>query len=291
MENILEVKSLRKEYSGFTLNDISFQLPYGYIMGLIGPNGSGKTTTIKLIMNLLNRNKGEVTIFGKNNIEDEVEVKSRIGFVYDTPTFYEHLNMKQMKNIIAPFYMNWSDDVFHSYMQEFELPLKKKIKTLSRGMHMKYALAIALSHDAELIIMDEPTSGLDPVFRRELLDILSGLIQDERKSILFSTHVTSDLERVADYITFLHKGDLVFSCSRDDVFENYGVVKGGQELLTEENRGFFTGYTEGRYGVEALTANLEEARKKFKNLEGAVIENASLEDIMFYTGRKGGRNG
>ena len=283
MEHILEVKSLRKEYDGFTLNDISFELPYGYIMGLIGPNGAGKTTTIKLIMNLLRRNGGEIKIFGKDNIEDEMEVKSRIGFVYDTPNFYEHLTLKQMKSIIAPFYKKWDDSLFHHYIREFDLPLKKKIKTLSRGMNMKYALAIALSHHAELIIMDEPTSGLDPVFRRELLDILSGIIQDEKKSILFSTHVTSDLEKIADYITFINKGERVFSSPKDEVFENYGVIKGGKELLTEENSKFFSGVRESKYGFEALTSNISEARRNFK--VGAVVEKATLEDIMFFTGK------
>ena len=283
MENILEIKSLRKEYDGFTLNDISFELPYGYIMGLIGPNGAGKTTTIKLIMNLLRRNGGEIKIFGKDNIEDEMEVKSRIGFVYDTPNFYEHLTLKQMKSIIAPFYKKWDDALFHRYIREFDLPLKKRIKTLSRGMNMKYALAIALSHHAELIIMDEPTSGLDPVFRRELLDILSGIIQDERKSILFSTHVTSDLEKTADYITFIHKGELVFTSTKDEVFENYGVIKAGKEFLTEENSKFFSGIRESKYGFEALTSNIREAHQKFK--VSAVVEKATLEDIMFFTGK------
>jgi len=288
MENIIEIKSLRKEYDGFTLEDVSFELPYGYIMGLIGPNGAGKTTTIKLIMNLLRRNSGEINVFGKDNLEHEMEIKSRIGFVYDTPTFYEHLNLKQMKSIIAPFYTNWDEAMFQGYIREFELPLKRKIKALSRGMLMKFALAIALSHHAELIIMDEPTSGLDPVFRRELLDILSALIQDEKKSILFSTHVTSDLERIADYITFINKGKVVFSRTRDEILESYGVVKGGKELLREENNGLFAGLREHKYGFEALTPNLQEARRKFKT--GAVIEKATLEDIMFYTG-KGGGNG
>jgi len=285
MENILEIKSLRKEYKGFTLKDVSFQLPYGYIMGLIGPNGAGKTTTIKLVMNLLRKNSGEIKIFGKDNLEHEVEVKSRIGFVYDTPHFYEHLTLKQMKSIIAPFYKNWDEVMFRKYIDEFDLPLTKKIKTLSRGMQMKYALVMALSHHADLIIMDEPTSGLDPVFRRELLDILSGLIQDEKKSILFSTHVTSDLERIADYITFIHKGELIFSRSKDEIFEEYGIVKGGKELLNEENKKFFSGVQVHKFGFEALTVNLQEARRKFKNGDGVVIEKASLEDIMFFTGK------
>ncbi|MCP5048464.1 MAG: ABC transporter ATP-binding protein, partial [bacterium] len=233
---------------------------------------------------------GEIKVFGKDLLDHEVEIKSRIGFVYDIPCFYEFLTLKQMKAVIAPFYKSWNDETFHRYMDAFDLPLKKRIKKLSRGMTMKFALALALSHDADLIIMDEPTSGLDPVFRRELLDILSDLIQDEGKSILFSTHVTSDLEKVADYITFIHNGELIFSSGRDEVFENYAVVKGGRELLTEEHRDFFVGYRDGRFGVEALTDNLEEARRKFKNLEGAVVEKANLEDIMFYTGQKGKQN-
>jgi ABC-2 type transport system ATP-binding protein len=285
MENILEIKNLRKEYDGFTLNDISFELPYGYIMGLIGPNGAGKTTTIKLIMNLLKRNGGEVKIFGKDNIENEMEIKSRIGFVYDSPNFYEHLTLKQMKKIVAPFYKNWNDDTFYKYIQEFGLPLNKKVKTLSRGMHMKYALAIALSHDADFIVMDEPTSGLDPVFRRELLGILSGIIQDETKSILFSTHVTSDLEKIADYITFINAGEVVFTSTKDDVFENYGIIKAGKEFLTDENSKYFNGFQEHKFGFEALTSDIREARRRFK--KDVVIEKATLEDIMYLTGKKG----
>ena len=172
MENVIEIQNLRKNYDDFTLKDVSFSLPEGYVMGLIGPNGAGKTTIIKLIMNLIMKNGGNIKIFGKNHTEHEVEIKSRIGFVYDTPNYYEHLNLKQIKNIIAPFYSNWDEPVFVSLVDKFDLPLKKTIRKFSRGMVMKAAIAIALSHHADLIIMDEPTSGLDPVFRRELLDLL-----------------------------------------------------------------------------------------------------------------------
>lgn len=280
MEFILEIKSLRKEYQDFILNNISFKLPYGYIMGLIGPNGAGKTTTIKLIMNLLKRNGGEINIFGRDNLKHETEIKSRIGFVYDTVNFYEHLTIKQMKSVIAPFYKNWDDGLFFKYIKEFDLPASKKIKALSRGMKMKFALTIALSHQADFIIMDEPTSGLDPVFRRELLDILSGLIQDENKSILFSTHVTSDLERVADYVTFINKGELIFSSSRDEIFENYGIVKGGKELKNDKYRDLFVRVSENEFGIESLTDNVKEIRRRFK--EEVIVERATLEDIMFF---------
>lgn len=286
MEHILEINNLRKVYKNFTLNDVSFNLPKGYIMGLIGPNGAGKTTTIKLIMNLIRKNAGEIKVFGMDHIGDEVAVKSRIGFVYDAPPFYTDLKIKQMKKIIAPFYHNWDEGLFQNYLKQFDLDPKQKIKTLSRGMTMKFALAVALSHHAELIIMDEPTSGLDPVFRREFLSVLSGLIQDESRSILFSTHITADLERIADYITFLNRGELVFSTSKDDVMGNFGIIKGGEELLSESNKSFFSGYQTGRFGVEALTDNIAEARKRFK--KNVVIEPARLEDIMFLTGKNGG---
>jgi len=282
MENVLEIKSLRKEYKDFTLNDISFSLPEGFIMGLIGPNGAGKTTIIKLIMNLIMKNGGEIKIFGKDHLKHEVEIKSRIGFVYDNPNYYTHLNLKQLKNIIAPFYKNWDEALFNNLVEKFDLPLKKKIGKYSRGMVMKSAIAIALSHHADFIIMDEPTSGLDPVFRRELLEMLSGLMQDEKKSILFSTHITSDLERIADYITFINKGEIVFSSTKDEILENYAIVKGGKELLNEETKSYFTGIRIGEFGFEALTDNLRDIKKRFKDT--IVIDKVTLEDIMFFTG-------
>lgn len=283
MENVLEISSLRKEYRGFTLKDVSFLLPRGYIMGLIGPNGAGKTTIIKLIMNLVCKHGGEIKVFGNDHIKDEVAVKARIGFVYDIPPFYEHLSLKQMKRIIAPFYDRWDEGIFNRFLQEFELDPRKKIKTLSRGMRMKFALAVALSHHADLIIMDEPTSGLDPVFRREFLEILSDLIQDEEKSVLFSTHITTDLERIADYITFIHKGEIVFSTSKEEVLENWGIVKAGKDLLQEENKSFLRGFRKSEFGFEGLTDNIDRAARHFG--DGAVIDRASLEDIMFLIGK------
>ena len=202
---MLEINNLSKEfYEGFKLDNISFKLEPGYIMGFIGPNGSGKSTAIKLIMNLLKKDSGEIKIFGKDNIKSEIEIKDRIGFVYDEPYFYDNLTINHMKNIIAPFYSKWDDDLFQKYLRDFELGNDYKIKKLSKGMKMKFALAIALSHHAELIIMDEPTSGLDPIFRREILDILHNIIQDENTSIFFSTHITTDLEKIADYITYIN---------------------------------------------------------------------------------------
>lgn len=284
MDYILEVRNLRKEFKNFTLDNISFKLEPGYIMGFIGPNGAGKSTTIKLIMNLLKKDGGEISIFGKDHEEHEKEVKNRIGFVYDENYYYEDLTINTMKNVVASFYSNWDDNKFNEYIKEFDLNPKAKIKTLSKGMKMKFSLAIALSHNADLIIMDEPTSGLDPVFRREILDILYRVIEDERKSIFFSTHITTDLEKIADYITFINKGKIVFSQSKDEILENYGIVKGGLNILDEDVRKEFIGIRETRVGFEALTDNMDKTRKRFGNQ--VLIERATLEDIMVYSVRR-----
>ncbi len=285
MQNILEIKNLSKDYGDFKLKDVSFSLPQGFIMGLVGPNGAGKTTIIKLILNLLHRDEGEIKVFGLDNVDEEATVKGRIGFVHDTPYFCEPLTLKSLKATVAPFYKDWDDGVFYRLLREFDLPARKPFRKLSRGMKMKFALAVALSHHADFIILDEPTSGLDPVFRRELLARLSALIQDERKSVLFSTHITSDLERIADYITFIHDGRIVFSKAKDEVLEKWAVVKGGNDLLNEDSRTFFKGIRIREFGFEALTADAAEARRRFAGK--AVIEKASLEDIMYFMTRGG----
>jgi len=285
MEYALEVQNLRKEYPGFTLNDISFALPRGYIMGLIGPNGAGKTTIIKLILNIVRRNSGEVRICGFNSLAEEAEAKARVGFVLDEPPFYGYLKALGMASVIAPFYKNWDRDLFHRLCREFDLPPRKRVSAFSRGMAMKLALAMALSHGAELILMDEPTSGLDPVFRRELLERLSSLLQDGRTSVLFSTHITSDLERVADYITCVRDGELVFSTTRDEVLESWAIVKGGAEILTGVTRDLFKAIIRGPYGFTALTADKEETRRRLAG-RGAVIERLKLDDLIFFLGQK-----
>jgi ABC-2 type transport system ATP-binding protein len=281
MSSILEVKSLRKEYNEFTLKDISFNLERGYIMGFIGPNGAGKSTTIKLIMNLIRKKSGTINIFGEDNLLHEKEIKEKIGFVYDENYFYEEITLEEMKRIIAPFYKQWNNKTYDKYIKEFNLPSKKKIKELSKGMKMKYSLAIALSHDAELIIMDEPTSGLDPVFRSEMLDILYSIMQDENKGVFFSTHITTDLEKVADYITFINNGEIIFSEPKDSIIEKYGIVKGASELLDMDTKKEFIGLRESSFGFEGLTNNVERVKKLFKN--SILIEKPSLDDILVYT--------
>lgn len=284
MSNILEIKNLRKEYNDFSLRDISFNLERGYIMGFIGPNGAGKSTTIKLIMNLIKKQSGEIKIFGKDNIKDEREIKQKIGFVYDENYYYEDLTIRDIKRIIAPFYKYWDEAAFNRYLKDFNLNPAKKIKTLSKGMKMKFSLAVALSHNADLIIMDEPTSGLDPVFRCEILDILCKLIQDENKSVFFSTHITTDLEKIADYITFINNGEIIFSESKDQILDKYAIIKGSKELLDSDTEKEFINIRRNSFGFEALTDNVDKIRRLFQ--KDVVIDKASLEDIMVYTVNK-----
>lgn len=281
---MLEIENLSKKFKKFEVNNVSFNLEPGFIMGFIGPNGAGKSTTIKLLMNLLKKDSGSIKLFGKDNIDFEREVKDRIGFVYDENYFYEDLTIKQMKSIIAPFYSKWSEDTFNKYIIDFNLNPKMKIKSLSKGMKMKFSLSLALSHDADLIIMDEPTSGLDPIFRREILDILQDIIQDENKSVFFSTHITTDLEKIADYITFINDGEIVFSSPKDEILEEYRIVKGGNELLEKDTRAEFIGLKETSVGFEGLAKNPRHLKELFGN--EALIERPTLEDIMFYTIRR-----
>lgn len=284
MEYAIDIKNVSKKYKEFELKDVSFNLEKGYVMGFIGPNGAGKSTVIRLIMNLVKRNSGEIKIFGMDNLKHEKEVKQRIGFVYDENYYYEELSMESMKNIVAPFYKSWDDELFKKNMKSFDLNERAKIKTLSKGMKMKFSLAMALSHGAELIIMDEPTAGLDPVFRSELLDIIQRLILDENKSIFFSTHITTDLEKVADYITFINKGKIEFSRPKDEIMEKYHIVKGDKSLLDRDTKSHFLSIRENSFGFEALTDNPNTVKSIFK--DNVLIERASLEDIMVYTVRR-----
>lgn len=284
MTNTLEISNLSKSYKDFQLKNISFNLPTGYIMGLIGPNGAGKTTIIKTIMNLVMKQSGEIKLFGMDHQNEEVQVKQRIGFVYDTPNFYSHLNLKKLKNVVAPFYQKWDDAVFSDLVNRFDLPTNKPLKKFSRGMAMKAAIAIALSHHADFIIMDEPTSGLDPVVRREMLDLLRDMMQDENKSILFSSHVTTDIEQAADYITYVNNGQVIFSKTKDEVNEEHALVKGGNELLDEDTRKSLIAVRSSDYGFEGLTGNLNASKKVFG--DHAVYDKATLEDIMFFNNLK-----
>jgi ABC-2 type transport system ATP-binding protein len=283
-ELALQVSGLRKTFKGFSLNDVSFELPKGFVMGLVGPNGAGKTTIIKLIMNLMAPEAGEVKVMGMDHRRQEAEAKAKIGFVYDVMPFYADVSLKDTKRAIAPFYQQWNDRLFQELAVTFDLPLKKKVKRLSQGMRTKFALALALSHEAELLILDEPTTGLDPVFRRELLHGLSGLLQDEKKSVLFSTHVTSDLERIADYVTFIRDGSILLTETREELREVWGVARGGEGVLTGLAPELWRGARRHAHGLDVLTSDAAAARRSLG--EAAVVERATFEDIVVLLGEE-----
>lgn len=287
MENILEVVELEKRYDHFALDKVSFDVPKGYIMGYIGPNGAGKTTTIKAILDIIPYDGGQIKFFGQKATESDHKIKERIGFVFGESAFYEFLTARDMAQIISKFYAKWNWQVFDYTMKEFDLNPRQKIEAYSKGMKIKYMIACAISHEAELFILDEPTSGLDPVFRSELMEVFQTLIADGEKSILFSTHITSDLESIADYITFINKGKIIFSNEKDAVLDSYCIIKGKKEqrqkvLETQKTQGII----DSNMGFTALSNQRAWFKQHFSN--NLLIEKATLEDIMIHTvrGRK-----
>ena len=281
----IAIRGLRKRYRGFTLGDVDLDVPRGYITGLIGPNGAGKTTLVKLIMNLVRRDAGTINVFGLDNLADEVAVKSRIGFIYDEPPFFHDVTLRDSARAVAPFYPGWNDARFDRLAAQFRLPLGKRFKTLSHGMKMKFALAIALAHDADLLLMDEPTAGLDLAFRRELLDELTAILQNDRKSVLFSTHITADLERVADYVTFIREGAIVFTLPKDELRERWGVVRADEPAIARLPDAIVKGRRVRPYGAEALVSDTAAARETLGG--GVVIDRATLDQVMVFMSHGG----
>ncbi len=275
------LKDIDKQFEEFSLSGLSFNVKKGYITGLIGPNGSGKTTTIRLIMDLLKADKGSIEIFAEELEGNEEKIKERIGFVYPENSLYPHLSIKQTAQVVSAFYKKWDETLFSYYIDLFELPLKKKVSQLSTGMKMKLSLSIALSHHADLIILDEPTSGLDPIVRSEVLEILYDYIQDEEKTVLFSSHIITDLEKIADYILFLNKGKLVYNQSKEDLLEQFKLVKGPSGLLDPELKELFVYLKETDNGFQGISKEHQALKELFGNK--ILIEPASLEDIMVYT--------
>lgn len=282
MDNYLEVTNLSKSFKSFRLHDITFTLPKGYIMGLIGPNGSGKTTTIKLILNMIKRTDGEVKILGFDNILDEQEAKINLGVVFDSNYFSDEWKVSQIEKSVSSFYKNWDTQKFSKMLDQFHILPSKKVKELSKGMQMKLMLACAFSYDAKLLILDEPTSGLDPVSRDELLDILLEYIEDGEHSVLFSTHITEDLERVADYITYIKHGELFFSGGKDEFVDMFRIVKGGNEELSTDLKRKMINIRNFTTGFEALI-KIEDL-KEFNHLD---IEHATIHDIVVFTSNRG----
>lgn len=251
-EIALAIHNLKKTFDEFTLNDISLTLPTGYIMGLVGKNGAGKTTTINLILEVLQKDAGSIKIFNKN--ADDFDVKQDIAVVFDDVFFVDNWKVKDVESALSSFYKNWDTKVYHDYLKKFALSKSKRIKELSKGMKLKLMLAVSLSHKARLLILDEPTSGLDPIARDELLDILLHYIEDEKNSVLFSTHITTDLEKIADYITVLKNGKIFYSGEKDGLFEKYCMVKGELSSLNWEIEKHLIGISKGTFGFTALLA-------------------------------------
>lgn len=281
--NILEVKNLCKTYPAFQLKDVSFALEHGFIMGFIGSNGAGKTTTLKSIMGLVIRDGGSVRVAGEEFGADNLLLKQKIGFMMGEMDYFPKHKLAQITDAVRRFYPAWDEAAYRGYLKRFKLEEAKKVDELSSGMRVKYSLALALSHKAELLVLDEPTSGLDPVARDDLLELFQELIEDSDKSILFSTHITSDLEKCADFITYIKNGEILESCSEADLIAKYRLVKGTREQLDTLTSGMVS-YRLNAFGFQAMmeTAAIPAAG-------GLLVEAPTLEDIMVYHERKGDR--
>jgi len=273
--NAIEIHDLYKDYGDFQLDHINLTLPEGCVMGFIGENGAGKSTTIHILLDLIRADSGEVLLYGKPHTSVFPALKEEIGVVLDEACFPEMMNLTDINSVMQSAFRNWSEDTFFGYVKRFRLPEKKKVKDYSRGMKMKLSIAVALSHGARLLILDEATSGLDPVVRDELLDLFFEFVQDERHTIFISSHITSDLEKICDYVTFLHRGHVLLSEEKDVLLERLGILKCTREQLRELDEAAVLGVRESSFGVEALVER--------ENVPaGLLIEHASLDDILVF---------
>jgi ABC-2 type transport system ATP-binding protein len=277
MEPILQVENLTKQYPGFKLEHVSFSVPKGTIMGLIGENGAGKSTTINAILDLIQKDDGVVKFWGKELSSDPKNIKENIGVVFDGINFYETLTPTKIGKISAAAYRQWDETVYDSYLKKLQLPPQKEIKTFSKGMKMKLSIAVALSHKPRLLILDEATSGLDPVMRDDMLDLFLDFVQNENHSILMSSHISAGLEKVADYVTFIHKGKVLFCKQKDELRYHYGIVRCGAAQFDAIDKSEVLAYRKRDYQWDVLVADKEKARRKYKE---SVVDDASIDDIL-----------
>ena len=278
-ENAIEIKELTKRYDGFTLDKVSFSVPKGSIMGFIGQNGAGKTTTINALLNIVRKDEGEIRLLGLDHEKDQYEAKKQIAAVFDELPFDDRLNAIAIDKILREIYEEWSTDTFFGYLDRFALPRKKKFGKFSKGMKMKLQIAAALSHNARLLIMDEATTGLDPVVRNEILDIFLEYLQNEEHSILMSSHITSDLDKIADCVTFIDKGKVLISGYKDDILESHGVLKCTKDDYRDIAPEDIVSARLNDFGAEIMVSDKASCSRKYS---GAVIDPATLEDIMIY---------
>ncbi|MBN1223069.1 MAG: ABC transporter ATP-binding protein [Candidatus Aminicenantes bacterium] len=283
MESVLKIRGLRKEYDEFVLDDISWDVPKGYIMGLIGPNGAGKTTTIKLIMNLIRPESGEIKVFGLDHSHNEKEIKNRIGYVGEEQYFYEFRSPDWTGKFVSHFYNDWDAVKFQNLLEEFQIPSKKMIRKLSKGMKVKLSLALAISHNPELIILDEPTSGLDPVIRRDVLDFLQTVTQEGNTSVIISSHITADIARIADYITYMVNGRIALVAAKDDLQANWKKIHFSKGTLDERIILILSKVEDHMFGSSGITQKYLEIKDALKKgiADGDIkIENVGLDDIL-----------
>ena len=277
MENNIFVKDLCKRFDKFALDHVSFQVPKGRIVGFIGENGAGKSTTINLILNELKADSGRIEVLGKDHTV--TSVREEVGVVFDECNFHDVLTPRQIEKILSGVYKSWDSELFNRYLKKFDLPDKKQIGKYSKGMKMKLAIICAMAHRPRLLIMDEATTGLDPVVRDEILDLFLEFIQDEERSIFFSSHITSDIQKIADYVILIHEGKIIFEEQKDDLIYNYGIVKCGREKFDMLSPDDYIISRDAKFSMECLVRDKETVRRKYKDL---VVDNATIEDIMLF---------
>lgn len=277
--NAIEIKGITKDYGDFKLDNVSFSIPEGSVCGFIGQNGAGKTTTIKAILDIIKVDSGEVFVFGKDVSRDGAAIREDIGVVFDEMGFHEFMTGKDINIMMKNIYKNWNEEVFFDYLKKFSLPSRKPCGNFSRGMRMKLQIAVALSHNAKLLIMDEPTSGLDPIVRNEMIQIFREYVVEEDHTMLLSSHITSDLEKLADEVVFINKGKIFLSGNKDEILEKHGILKCKKDDLKDISEGLIVNYDVEAYGVSILVNDIDACRKLYPDM---VIEPANLEEIMLY---------
>ena len=275
MNDALTILGLTKTYKDFMLNEVSFSVPCGSIVGLIGENGAGKSTTINAVLGLIQKEAGSICVLDKEQLDSEI--KEQIGVVFDGNNYPEILSPKKLNRVMKKIYYSWEEHIFQNLLRKFSLPADKPIKQFSKGMKMKLAIAVALSHNSKLLVLDEATSGLDPVIRDDILDILLDFAQDETHSILISSHITTDLEKIADYIVFIHDGQVVFSKPKDDLIEQYGIIKCGAAQFDSLDKSDIVVYRKMDYEWQVLVADRATMKKKYPK---ALIDPATIDEIM-----------
>lgn len=277
MKNVIEIKNLNKKYPEFELKIDDLKIPSGTVIGLIGENGAGKTTLIKLLLNIIKEDNGSIKIFNKDLKDNELEIKEEIGVVLDNTFFPEILNSQNINSIMKDVYKKWDSKLFYKYLKDFGIKDNQILKTMSKGMRKKVEIATALSHHPKLLILDEATSGLDPIVRNEVLDLFLNFIEDEEHTIILSTHITSDLEHIADHIVFIDKGNIVLEKQRDEITDNYAILKCDIAEFEKIDKADIVSFKKNKYNYEILVDDIQKCKKKYKN---CVIDKITLEDLM-----------